>query len=49
MESEAGKGTSTTAQGPLSVTMDNFKVPVIDLVMRAARELGYKVGMPTGT
>ena len=34
--------------GPLTVTMDNFKVPVMDLIMRAARELGYKVGDVNG-
>ena len=49
MESEAGKGDKYHGTGgPLSVTMDNFKVPVIDLLMRAARELGYKVGDVNG-
>ena len=30
--------------GPLTVTKDNFKEPIIDVFMRAAEELGYKVG-----
>ena len=49
MESEAGQGDKYHGTGgPLSVTMDNFKVPVIDLLMRAARELGYQVGDVNG-
>ena len=30
--------------GELTVTRDNFKEPIVDVFMRAAEELGYKVG-----
>jgi len=30
--------------GPLGVTKDNYKEPIIDYLMKAAQELGYKVG-----
>ena len=30
--------------GPLTVTKDNFKEPVMEHIMMAAKELGYKVG-----
>ena len=34
--------------GPLTVTMDNFKHPVTELLLDAAKELGYKVGDVNG-
>ena len=49
MESETGQGDKYHGTGgPLTVTMDNYKVPVMNLLMRAARELGYKVGDVNG-
>ena len=30
--------------GPLTVTTNNFKEPVVEAYMKAAEELGYKVG-----
>ena len=30
--------------GPLGVTKDNYKEPIIDFLMEGAKELGYKVG-----
>lgn len=35
-------------QGPLSVTKDNFKEPIIDSFMKAAEERGYKIGDVNG-